>query len=67
MKTLIKLDELELVKSINQLVIMQNGYCKAKFHQDQLLPAVVQFIALSKRPQNKISAKFMAILQPELF
>lgn len=66
MKTLIKLDDLELVKSINQLVIMQNGYCKAKFHQDQLLPAVVQFIALSK-PHNKVSAKFMAMLQPELF
>jgi hypothetical protein len=28
MKTLIKVDELELLQSINQLLIVQSGYCQ---------------------------------------
>ncbi len=67
MKTLIKVDDLELLQSMSHLIIMQSGYCKAKFYGDQLLPAVVQFIRLAKRPQNSLSGRLMATFQPSLF
>jgi hypothetical protein len=67
MKTLIKVDDLELLQSINQVLIVQRGYCQARFHLDQLLPAIVQFLALAKRHNNELSGKFMATFQPDLF
>ena len=67
MKTLIKVDNLELLQSINQLLIMRDGYCQARFHLDQLLPAIVQFLALAKRHNNELAGKFMTNFQPDLF
>ena len=32
MKALIKVDDLELLQSINQLLIVQRGYCQTRFH-----------------------------------
>jgi hypothetical protein len=67
MKTLIKLNRLELISSANQLFILQAGTCKAKYPIDQLFPAIANFLYLSKTDKHKLSKNIINSFQPDLF
>lgn len=68
MKTLLKVNQLELVQNYQNIVLLKSGSVVAKFANDQLLQAIVGLLALTNHEISKESgAKLMANFQPDLF
>lgn len=68
MKTLIKVNNLELVSSRHGLTLLESGVTIANFLGDQLLSAVIALVSQAGQNNRKISStKLMANFQPQLF
>ncbi len=68
MKTLLKVNQLELVQNYQNIILLKSGSVVAKFENDQLLQAIVGLLALTNDEISKESgAKLMANFQPDLF
>ncbi len=68
MKTLLKVNELELVRNYQNIVLLKAGTVISKFSLDQLLPAIVGLLSLAAEENKKLSAdKLIGNFQPDLF
>lgn len=68
MKTLLKLNDLELVKNYREIVLLKSGSAVARFADDQLLSAIVSLLSLAHENDLNLSgSKIMANFQPDLF
>lgn len=68
MKTLLKVNELELIRNYKDIILLKSGIPVAKFANDQLLPAIVGLLSLTNQKTNNLSGtKLMANFQPDLF
>lgn len=68
MKTLLKLNDLELIKNYRELILLKSGSAVARFTEDQLLTAIVSLLSLAHENDHKLSgSKIMANFQPDLF
>lgn len=68
MKTLLKVNELELVRNYQNIVLLKAGKVISKFALDQLLPAIIGLLSLAAQKEKKLSgSKIMSNFQPDLF
>ncbi len=68
MKTLLKVNKLELVRNYQNIVLLKAGKVISKFALDQLLPAIVGLLSLASKKEKKLSgSKIMSTFQPDLF
>lgn len=55
MKTLLKVNELELVRNYQNILLLKAGKVIAKFALDQLLPAIIGLLSLASQKEQKLS------------
>lgn len=68
MKTLLKANELELVRNYQNIVLLKAGKVISKFALDQLLPAIIGLLSLASKKEKKLSgSKIMRSFQPDFF
>ena len=68
MKALLKLNEFELVRDYQKIVLLKAGKVISKFALDQLFPAIIRLLSLSTQENEKLAAnKLITNFQSDLF
>lgn len=67
MKTLIKVNDFELIKNAQGIMLLRSGAVIARFTSDQFLPAVVALLSLTAKNKAISATKVISSFQPTLF
>lgn len=67
MKTLIKVNDIELIKNAQGIMLLHSGTIIARFTSEQFLPAVVALLSLTAKNKDISAHKVINSFQPSLF
>ena len=68
MKTIIRVNKIELIRNNQEILLIKSGKIFCKFDADQLMPAITGFLALTQKKKNMLSGdKVMRNFQASLF